>query len=119
MMSEELKPIFEHLAREHPGDAARLTRIRAQARAVAEQPPTVWWSSRRLLAAALTLCAVTLLVWQLGPHMRPHTIDTSISVATVEWDDTMVELASSASLDLYEELDFVLWLAEQPDSETS
>ena len=121
---EWLEPVTQHLDQAvHPGDEARLTRIRAHARQLAEDATSSrvpLWQRAWVVSSggAFALCAILGVLW-LQPQLSSPSSTIDIAAEHIAADDTMFLIADNASLELYEDLDFMLWLADQPTMEAS
>jgi anti-sigma-K factor RskA len=87
---------------------ADTTRRLMQARQSALQPRTSFWSSNYAVPAMVmaSVVAIAVLVTRQLPDETPSFAPDSI--------DTFEILSSRDDLELYENLDFYLWLEEQP-----
>ena len=100
-LSRKLKRLNEPLP---PGVQGRLR----AARRTALQAPAQKRPSKFLLTAMSLACVATVAVIGLQEHQPPS------STAPV---DDMVMLTSGDDIELYEDLEFMLWLGEQSDAE--
>jgi hypothetical protein len=99
-------------------DYALRSRLTALRRGVLQERERVLRPTRRVLrylAVAATVCAIAIvaqLSWLSGAHPQLLPADAQIVASLASTDDDL--LASSDSLDLYENLEFYAWLQSQP-----